>query len=215
MGANNVFSWLDGAGWLVLSGGADSSGEIRARVLGRAAADGGVVYISLDIEDSSVIDDMDDLGAPTGYTLDVISEDDETIIKHLTEASVVVVQNTDSVDNLLSALSGAATKGLQAAFERGAIILAEGLGAHVFGAWAVADPGQLTAGLEWVKKTIIIPTAAGVADADKIRETLEKQPEAIAIGIGTGSALAFGPEGEVETWGDGQVTVVLGSSYGT
>ncbi len=215
MGANNVFRWIDGAGWLVLSGGADSFGEIRARVLGRAAADGGVVYISLDIEDGEVIDDMDDLGAPTGYTLDVISEDDETIVKHLTEASVVVVQNADSVDNLLSALSGAATKGLQAAFERGAVILAEGLGAHVFGAWVVAGPGQLKPGLDWVKKAFIIPTAAGVADADKVRETLEKQPEAIAIGIRTGSAMVFGPGGEIETWGDGQITVALGSGYGT
>jgi hypothetical protein len=42
---------------------------------------------------------------------------------------------------------------------------------------------------------------------------LRDYPDAIAIGIGPGSALVLGPNGEVETWGKQQVTISLGPGY--
>jgi hypothetical protein len=49
-----------------------------------------------------------------------------------------------------------------------------------------------------------------------IRGALQRYPEAIALGIPDGVALALGPDGELATWTDTdqQVTVTLGSKFG-
>jgi hypothetical protein len=214
MPSQNVLHWLDGWGWLVLSGDAQEGGEIRAQVLGRATADGGVAYVAADAAESAeVLNDMEDLGAPSGYVVDVLSEDDQTIQTRLADAGIVVISGQSDVDEVRSMLLGAAADGIQRAFERGAIILAEGTAASVFGAWVMLDGGRVVSGLEWLTSAFIVPTVTSLSESRSARSALEAQPTAIAIGIGAGSALALGPDGEVETWGRRQVTVALGRSY--
>jgi hypothetical protein len=43
---------------------------------------------------------------------------------------------------------------------------------------------------------------------------LAEQSTSLAVAIGFGSALALGPDGQVETWGRRQVTVALGTQQG-
>ena len=96
MAHNNVLRWRDGRGWLVLSGWAEAGSEVRAQAIGRTAADGGVAYVSLG-NDTNVAEaallDMEDLGAASGYLVDVLSEDDETIRTKLAEASMIVIES--------------------------------------------------------------------------------------------------------------------------
>lgn len=213
MARNNVLRWLDGRGWLVLSG--SPSDEIRALALGRAAADGGVAYVTFgqSIEAEKTLADMEDLGAPSGYLVDVLTEDDATIHTRLGDASLIVITGGDSVDEMRSALLGAAASGIQEAFANGALILAEGLSAMLTGAWVISDSGALTPGLEWVDGALIIPALTSVVGSQQAQEVLAAQPMGIAVSIGAGSALALGPDGEVETWGQKQVTVTLGRNY--
>src|SRR5690606_9908974 len=152
----------------------------------------------------------EDLGAPAGYLVDVTSEDDRTVVSRLTDAAVVVVGPAGSAEAIRSSLLGAAAEGLQTAFENGAVILAEGQSAMVFGEWVVRDSGELVDGLEWVAGSLIAP---GVTNAAAwAREVLLAQTLEYVVGIGAGSALALGPDGEVEIWGKGEVTVALGQS---
>lgn len=215
MTQNNVFRWLDGRGWLVLSGGAESGGEVRAQVISRSSADGGVAYISLGEAAERVLDDMEDLGAPSGYIVDVLSEDDETVQARLSEAGIIVVEAADSLMVARSALLGAAVDGMKAAFQNGAIILVEGLSASVFAEWVVLDDGKVVAGLEWLSGAAVLPGVTAVSQSAQARGLLDDQTSAVAVGIGAGSALALGPNGEVETWGQKQITVVLGRDYTT
>jgi hypothetical protein len=173
-----------------------------------------VAYVSLNAaEGSAALDDMDDLGAPSGYLVDVLTEDDKTIQSQLAEASIIVIEHPASVDDLRSALVGAAVEGMKAAFERGAMVLAEGAATSLFGSWLVSEAEQLAAGLEWLENALIVPFMTSIAESEQARYVLETQPTAIAVGIGAGSALALGPDGEVETWGRRQVTVALGRSH--
>jgi hypothetical protein len=216
MAHNNVLRWLDGRGWLVLAGGGDNLSDIRADALSRAAADGGIAYVTLgnqSVEAENVLADMEDLGAPSGYFVDILSEDDETVQAKLADAGIIVIDGSATLDDLRSSLIGAANDGIQIAFQNGAVVLAEGRAAVVFGAWILLELGELTSGLEWLENSLIVPGITSASQSSEVQEVLLLQPGAIAIGIGEGSALALGPDGEVETWGERQVTVALGKDY--
>lgn len=209
-----LLSWKQGRGWLVFSGGDDVTSEIRAQVLSRAKPAGGVVYISFaDDGGDSLLDDMDDLGAPPGYMVDVEYESAETIVEQLQPASVVVIEVGSNLDTLIDALTDPVQAGLIEAYNRGAIILVEGLAVNVFGRWAVSDTGHVVEGLNWVANAFIEPNASGVEGSRTVQMILQEYDEAIAVSIEAGSALALGPAGEIELWGDQQVTISLGRGY--
>lgn len=217
MANNNVFRWLDGRGWLVLSGGQTQGSEVRAQAIGRMSADGGVAYITMGSGShlgERALADMEDLGAPSGYLVDVQSEDDDTIRQKLADAGLIVVESASDLSDLRSSLLGAAVDGMKTAFENGAVILAEGASISVFGAWFALEDGPITSGLEWLENGVVISGVISVADSDEAQEILKYQPSGIAIGIGAGSAFALGPDGEVETWGEKRVGVALGPAYG-
>jgi hypothetical protein len=209
MPAQNVFRWLDGRGWLVLAGGGET-GDIRAQALGRASADGGLACISLK-GDPLLLDDLEDLGAPSGYLVDLNTEDDKTIHDRLAEAGIIVIDSAPSVKEARSSLRGAAIEGIQQAFENGAVVLVEGVTAAAFGGWVLLSGGEVTEGLEWLENALVAPAIPDLATY--ARPVLIAQPSAIAVGIGQGSALALGPDGEVETWGEKRVTIALGNAY--
>jgi hypothetical protein len=217
MAQNNVLRWQDGRGWLILSGGGEAQSDVRAAALGRAAADGGVAYVTLGSQSAlgeKALADMEDLGAPPGYLVDVLTEDDQTIQSKLAEAGIVVIESGADVDELRSSLIGAAIDGIQTAFQNGAVILAEGNAAIVFGAWVLLED-ELTSGFEWLENGLVIPGITSISESAVAQDVLIRQAAAIAVGIGEGSALALGPDGEVETWGRRQVTIALGKEYGS
>jgi hypothetical protein len=213
MARNNVLQWRDGRGWLVLSGGHVSESFVRAQAIGHIDADGGVAYITLGsgIESTEVLmNDLQDLGAPSGYFVDLASEDDDTIRVKLSEASLIVIESGKASAEVRSALLGAAIDGMQTAYENGAVILLEGNSAAALGAWILMDNGEIRQGLGWLSQMFLLPGVTGVAQSDLGKAVLEQEPSALAIGIGIGSALALGPDGEVEPWGEREVTIALG-----
>ncbi|MDX2160691.1 MAG: hypothetical protein SF162_05140 [bacterium] len=225
MPETNIFRWLDGRGWLVLSGRLTDDdpaankgdvGDVRSLVLARSAADGGVACISLAggaASADALLDALEDLGAPSGYIVDVFAEDDQTLEARLADAGVIVIDSAADGETARSALIGAPKDGIQAAYLNGAMILVEGHSIAAFGEWAIRPDGTLAPALEWLSGAVILPSAVQLAD--QVREALELEPAAIAVGISEGSALAFGPDGQVEVWGRGQVAVALGTAYAT
>src|SRR5690606_1627156 len=215
MPAHAIFQWLDGRGWLILSGGADVGGEVRAAALSRASADGGIACIALSSDPAAgdhLLDDVEDLGAPSGYLVDVAAEDDQTVQTKLGEASVIILLTDGTAEAVRSALKGAAIEGIQTAYQNGAVVLAEGACAMAFGGYLVTPGGSVAPGLGWLASSLVLPGVESAAEQAK--DLLAVQPNGIAVGIGVGSALALGPDGQVETWGKGPVTVALGADFG-
>ncbi|MFN8562774.1 MAG: adenylosuccinate synthetase [Anaerolineae bacterium] len=65
-----------------------------------------------------------------------------------------------------------------------------------FGSWLIED--AVEAGLEWLTGAAVV---TGVNDAAHYAKPIfDAQPNAVAIAIMSGSALALGPDGQVETW---------------
>jgi hypothetical protein len=213
MSEDSVLNWIEGRGWLILSGGADALGEVRSMALARMNAIGRVAYVSLDDDgDEALMDDMADLGAPTGYIVNVMVEDDETIRERLADVGLVVIPGEAGVGFLRSSLLGAALDGVRDAYERGAVIFAEGEAASLFGVSVVDEDGAILDGFGWVDDSYIAIGVTSVADSDYARQVLTSGKATVGIGVNIGSALALGPAGSIETWGEGQVTIALGGN---
>ncbi len=212
MPAFSVFRWRDGRGWLILAGGAQE--ETRAQVLSRLAADGALVIVSFGSSAVAefVLADFEDLGAPPGYVVDVVSESDEDIRLKISEAGIVVLSAVyGDPDEVRSALLGAALQGMEEAHSNGAVLLAEGAAAQALGAWILHD-GAVPEGLSWLENAVIElgPPPVG---GDTL-SVLESHPEGVAVVLAEDAALALGPDGEVELWGSREVAVTLGAAYG-
>src|SRR5689334_570131 len=171
----NVLNWIDGEGWLILSSGKDD--EIRANALARVQADGGAVYLAIGGESpleisptEHTMEDMNDLGARSGYIVDIMTEDDETLTEKIGEAGIVVISGGESVAELRSALLGAAIKGIREAYERGAVIFTEGYAAAVFGTWALLDSGKIASGLDWLKNALVVVGLTSVGQSPQMQE---------------------------------------------
>jgi hypothetical protein len=208
----NVIRWRDGEGWIVLSGGGDfdsaDSGHIEASALAKIQAGDPVAYIwaAGDIERADEhLTALYDLGAPTGYLVDILTEDDDSLRNQLKEAGLIVLGDGPNLKALRSALPGVALDTIAAAHDEGAVILGIGAGAVVLG--AVAGDKN---GIGWVENALITPAYENASVSLSMRQTLEQQPDLYGIGISTGSALMLGPNGEVEALGNKQVTIALG-----
>lgn len=212
--ATPILKYLSGRGWLVFSGGNTAGSPLRAKAIARAGAYGATVYISLAEDDGdALLDDMEDLGARTGFFVDPRYDSPEEIAEQMEMASLVVVEVGSSLDALHSALRGAAVEGLKTAYQRGAVLLFEGLASNLFGRWIVSDEGALLDGFDWVQNAFIEPQSLGAEDSRAVRAVLSEMADAVAINIDAGSALALGANGQVELWGEGNVTISLGRSY--
>jgi len=163
-----------------------------------------------DVEDAdSHLAALEDLGAPTGYLVDILTEDDDTLRTQLSDAGLIILGDGPNAKGLRSALPGGALEGMIACFERGGVILGIGNGAAILGSFYTQGDG-----LGWVEKGVIAPAYDQDGSVSGLRTLLTTHPDAYGLGIGTGSALGLGPDGEVTAWGKGQVTIALGSNYG-
>ncbi len=204
------FGWRDGEGWLILSGGAHHLGEIRAQALSRCNPGADIACISqADDMGDAVMDDLAELGAPTGYHIDLAEPDNNLIYERITSAGLIVIE-AHCGDSLRRALSQTAVHALKQAHAGGALILCEGAAASLFGEhrWSAAD--GLMRGLNFVSGAVILP--GGDDSSDQATRLVQSAlPEVAVIGLARGSALALGPGGQLETWGNRDITIRLGA----
>jgi hypothetical protein len=206
---NPMLAWEDGAGWLVLSSSEDALSEVRAQALNRMIPEGDIVYIGVD-EDSAeeLIEDMGELGAPTGFMVNVMTEDDQSIMDQVSAAALIVIPAEIDPRDMHSVLKGVALEAIKTAYQLGAVVLIEGSSSAIFGKVYVAD-NMGYEGLDWVRGALILPDVASATDSELAREALSADAADVAIGIGAGSALVLGRGGVIEAWGEKQVSVLF------
>jgi len=206
------FSWLESNGWLVLSGSKDTLSEMRAQALSRLNVDGAIAYVSLagDLGDS-LMEDMAELGAPTGYFVDLEDDDNNAIYERLKDASMIVIEPGDDIFTLKRLMTQTVIRALKEALNLGALILFEGLASNLMGEHIITLDGQVIKGLSFVNNVFISANVDSILEIVDMQRIYETAPQTVFIGIPYGSALVLGPSGHIETWGDKQVTISLGS----
>lgn len=218
MPQQNIFEWYAGSGWLVLSGGGSSESDdvssINARMLGHTLSQGPIVYLwaAGDLERADrEMEALRDLGARTGYLIDVLTEQDDEVLNALSEAGVIILGDGPRVEVLGDALGGVVLTGMRAAFSRGATIYAVGDSAGLLGAHALLHGGAIS-GVAWLRDAAILAGYDG-SESDLLRTQVQRTRARYGLGLGRGAALAFGPGGEIEVWGNRAITVFLGEQY--
>lgn len=218
-------TWQTGAGWLVLVGGGKwdqgETEEVDAAVLMRAnfsqpvaflpTASGSLTY------GEALLDYYVELGGPHGYVVpifDAAGANDPQNRRLLAEAGLIYLGGGET-ERLVQALRGSpALEGMAEAFATGAIIVGMSAGAVALGAWGLPEEGEPFPCWGWVHNGIVEPHFAGADSAPRLRALLAAHPGMLGLGIPEGCALALGPEGQVDTWGAGRITVVLAEPAG-
>ncbi len=203
------FSWHASNGWLVLSGAPDPLSEIRARALSRNNAVGAIAYISLaaDMGDA-LMEDMADLGAPTGYLVDLEEQDNNEIYERLTAAGMIVIEADCAGSRLLRLMTATPMHAIKDALSRGAVILFEGAAATIVGERIVTPASQIEKGLNLLSNAMVLPDTNDV-DSQAMRDLHRQLPDTAMIFLERDAALVLGPDQHIETWGEGQVTIRL------
>ncbi len=218
---SSIFQWPEGTGWIVLSSGGNFlEGETEAidsRMLTQSAADGPLVCIGA-ANDADTTEQylryLTDLGGRTSYPVDIIAEDDISLNAHLSNAGIIVIGDGPNDENLYNGLHGAAIQAIRLAYEHGALIMGIGIGAEVMGQWLVRSSLKDTRpGFGWLTNSAILSGVPTDGDKQLLQGLLEDQPTAYGLGIRPRSAMAFGPGGHVELWGQQQIAISLGKSY--
>jgi hypothetical protein len=181
----NVIRWREGAGWLVMCGGGDfangETGEVEAEALTRVQPGDPIAYIwaAGDVETADRhLADLEDLGGPTGYLVDILTEDDDTLRQQISAAGLIVIGDGQNLKALRSGLPGAALEGIGAAFERGAVILGMGQSAALLGSWL-----ENLEGIGWVEGAIIVPGYEHPDQPAQLRQLLLSHPKAYGLRV--------------------------------
>ena len=123
---NNIFRWRTGRGLIVLAGGGDPNSEdnlsITANLLSHTLSQGPIAYIwaASNIEQADLhMDLLRDLGARTGYLVDILTEEDDALARQLNEAGVIILGEGPSGERLQEALVGVALQAIEDAYRRG------------------------------------------------------------------------------------------------
>lgn len=187
----NVLDWRTGRGWIVLAGNALNADEdndvdldIEAQALTKLSMGEPIAYIYAASGDADAaeqhLESLDEMGAPTGYLVDILTEDSQSVRRQIREAGMVLLADGPDVDALRAGLQGTAAASMAEAHDRGAVIFGVGAGAAVLGAHLDG-----TRGLAWLEDAIIM---TGIEDDERmemLRVALEDRPECYGIGIGS------------------------------
>lgn len=212
MSAILPISWLESSGWLVLSAVADPLSEIRSLALGRCNVSGAIAYISFAADDGdALIDDMAELGAPTGYLVNLLENDNNAIYERISSAGMIVIEAGDDIDRMKRLMTHTVVHALKEALEYGALVLLEGLASTLAGSVLIDGNGDVGDGLKLVQSAAIVTEVGSVSQSEVAQRILLTQSEMVCIAIERGAALVLGPEGHIETWGNNSVTFSLGS----
>lgn len=217
----SVFHWRDGGGWLVLSGGGDfrtgQTEEIDLNILSKTISLNPLAYLwsAGDIESADdYLDYLQELGGRTGFLVDLHSENGPTIEAQLKEAGIIILGDGPQPERLLAALTPPIKAAIEQAYVDGATIYAQGKLAALMAAWMPAPMLSLQQGWGWLQTALVSSPYSTEQDSQRLKAWLAEQlPMAYGLGIAPGTALAFSPEGTIETWGDGEVTVLLGREF--
>jgi cyanophycinase len=216
--------WRTGIGWLVLTGGgswqAGETGAVDTAALGWAKLDQPIAVLlaagGSSADGEALLEYYAELGGPSGYILPIHSAADAQRAENcqlLVDAGMIYIGDGPDLLGLIRALrESPALAALGYAFDDGAAIVGMGAGAIALGAWVAEQNGasQIEPGWGWLPGAIVEPHFAGTESSSRLRGLLNAHPDCLGLGIPNGVALALGPDGRVETVGEGQVTVVLG-----
>ncbi len=217
--------WLDGEGWLVLLGGGDwrngSTDQADAQLLSVANLDRPMLILMAEGSRTAAEETLEHfttLGGPGGeaYTLETLTRDYlETpgFLTLLMEAGILYLGGENPLPLVNTLVNTEAFRQIVEGYStlQGLTIVGAAAGAAALGHWVFTSrpPYQQALGLGFVMNTVVVPHFTRTEDSPILKALPKLGDSLLGLGVPDGTALALGPNGQVEMWGEGQVTAVV------
>lgn len=209
--------WRSGRGWLVLLGGSSGTWP-PTEAIDRAAIErmprGPIAFVPAagcpPDYGASFLATYARLGARDGYVVEVRDEAsarDPRNVALLEEAGLIYFGGGDTT-RLLAAMTGTpALDAVATAYERGAVIVGMSAGAIALAAYGVSLGAGVLQGWGWLPGTLVSVHHTPARD-ELLARAHGERPEAVAIALPEHAALAIGPDGEQEEWGEPGIVIL-------
>jgi hypothetical protein len=204
-----------GEGWIILAGGPLPENHIL-RVLALINRAGSAIAL---VPKSNNLSDAEEMLSPwldrLGWPGKAVScEADADVEEYVSEASLILLPDLSSPEEYGDAFSRTdAGEFILGALDEGALVLAEGFAAELFGEVVdyLSSSGEqyFGPGLGWISGAVIQSHFTEVRNA----AILLKRKTFFRIGIPSNTTLALGPDDLREVWGDIQPTITFGSEW--
>jgi len=217
--------WLDGEGWIVLLGGGNphrgETDPVDIRLLSVANLDRPMIVLTgggSPREAEAILDHYTQLGGPGGVTFALPSAqtgllDTPDVLMLIKEAGIIYLGGEDPFALIANLYESLAFQQIVESYStlQGLTLIGAGAGAAALGRWAFTPepPHQQAMGLGFVMNAVIVPHFTSTADSPVLRALPQIDESLLGLGVPDGTALAMGPQGQLEMWGEGQVTAVV------
>ncbi len=215
--------WRPGKGWLVLIGGTTYFWR-GTEAIDRAAIDA----MSLDAPiafvpaancppeyGTSFLAAYTALGAPDGYVVPITSREsahDAQNAALLCEAGLIYFGGGDATALLASMTDTPALEAVVDAYERGAVICGMSAGAIGLAERGLSLGAGVLEGWSLVSR-VLVSVHHSAGREDSFEAAMREHPDMLGLGLPEDAALALGPDGEIESWGDEEIVVKRGARF--
>lgn len=216
--------WVDGYGWVILVGGGDwRRGEldhIDVRILSVINLDRPMIVLLASgpfTEAEALLEHYTLLGGPGGeaFTLDQMSRSqlsDPSFLDLLGEAGLLVLAGDNPLPLAQNFYLSPALEHIVRGFSTLQALTLVGIGgaASALSRWAIGPPPNYlqAQGLGFLMNAVVAPHFTRTEDSI-LQHVPHELPDMLGLGVPDRTALALGPDGQVETWGEGQITAVV------
>ncbi len=217
--------WLDGEGWLVLLGGGDwfrgETDQVDAQLLSVANLDRPMVVLTAEGSQATadgILEHYTALGGPGGesFSLGAMTRDQlqtQEFLQLLQEAGILYLGGENPLPLANNLVNTEALRYVVEGFStlQGLTLIGADAGAAALGRWVFTPqpPYHQAMGLGFVLNAVVSPHFTGTENSPVLRALPQIGENLLGLGIPDGVALALGPAGQVETWGEGRVTAVV------
>lgn len=217
--------WLDGEGWIVLLGGGDwrrgETDAVDSRLLSVANLDRPMIVLTgggSPREAEAILDHYTEMGGPGGLTFALPAVptgvlDAPDVLSLIREAGILYLGGEDPFGLIANLYESPAFRQIVESYStlQGLTLIGAGAGAATLGRWAfgAAPPYEQAMGLGFVMNAVVAPHFTTTEDSPVLRALPQIDDNLLGLGIPERTALALGPQGQLEMWGEGEVTAVV------
>jgi len=216
--------WRPGKGWLVLIGGTSDQWR-TTEAIDRAAialmpANTPIAFVPAAAcppdYGESFLATYRRLGATAGHVVSIhdrASAQDAANAKLLRDAGLIYFGGGETPELLASMTGTPAVDAIAAAYEQGAVIAGMSAGAIALSAWGVSMGAGVLQGWAWLRR-VVVSVHYGAEREAGLNAALRDHPDMLGLGLPEDVALALGPNGELEAWGDEEIDLRDGATPG-
>jgi cyanophycinase len=215
--------WRSGRGWLLLVGGTTyfwrGTEAIDRAAVGVMSPGAPIAFVPAancpPEYGASFLSTYRGYGAPDGYVVPITSRRAACDPKNaalLREAGLIYFGGGDTTALLASMTGTPALDAVAEAYAAGAVVVGMSAGAIGLAARGLSLGAGVLEGWSWLARTLV-SVHHNATREEAFDAALNAHPDLLGLGLPEDAALALGPDGRIEWWGDEELVLKPGAAF--